>query len=53
MRSKHSRDIRAEGNEQIRLEWKGVEAGEKNRVDQSGARRSERSGGKRVVQRER
>ena len=51
--SNQSRDGRAEGNKYIILEQKGVEASEINKADQGEAIRSERSGTKRVVQRER
>ena len=53
MISKKIREGRSEGNKQIILERKGVEASEKNEADQSGSRRSERSRAKIVVQRER
>ena len=51
MRSKQSREGIFEGNKQIIMERKGLEASEKNEADQSGARISERSGAKRAVHR--
>ena len=53
MRRNQSRDGRAEGNKYIILEQKGVEASEINKAYQGEAIRSERSGAKIVVQRER
>ena len=53
MISKQSGSVRAEGNEQRRLERKGVKASGKNGAYQSGARRSERSRAKRALNRER